>query len=244
MTPVLVVIAVIVAAGGVAAIASASPRVAAIGMTVALAGSTVVADPLPGAVGVASGLAGSVLAGYLVWVALRGAPVAAPGTAGSWPAAMAVAVVAFATGWLAAGSLGAAVAAGPGDGPGLGLTGAALAAESPVARAALAAALALGTVAFTPVLMARDTLRLGMGLMLLLAAACLVRNALGWVAADAILVGVAVLIAVAGAAVAALIAASLHRTGDLELHEGLRRDAAIRHRAADDAHRPAERTRR
>jgi hypothetical protein len=238
MTPVLVVIAVIVAAGGVAAVGSANPRVAALGMTVALAGSAFVADPLPGAVGVAACLTGSLLAGYLVWIAVRGAPPEVHGTAGSLPAAAAVAVVAFVAGWLAAGSLGAAMVAGPGDGPGLGTTGVALAAGSPVARAALASALALGAMAAAPVVMARDTLRLGLGLMLLLAAAALVRNALTGATGDVVQVGGAVLTAIAGAAVAAVIASSLRRTGDVELHEGLRRDATIRHRPADDAHRP------
>ena len=131
------------------------------------------------------------------------APAAEPGIAGGWPATTAIAVVAFAAGWLAAGSLGAAMAAGSGDGPGLGLAGAALAAGSPVARAAFAAALALAAIAATPVLMARDSLRLGIGLMLLLAAAFLVRNAFGGVAGDAVLVGIAVLTAVSGGAVAA-----------------------------------------
>ena len=165
-----------------------------------------------------------------------------PGSAGSWPTAAAIGVVAFAAGWLAAGSLGAAMTVGPTDGPGLGVTGVALAAGSPVARAALAAALALGAVAATPVLIARDTLRLGLGLLLLLGAATLVGNAFAGSGDDVVDVGVAVLIALAGAAVAAVIAASAHRTGDLELHDGLRREAAIRHRAADDAHRPPDRT--
>jgi hypothetical protein len=40
--------------------------------------------------------------------------------------------------------------------------------------------------------------------------------------------------------VAAVIAGSIRRGGDLVIRDALRPDAAIRHRAADDAHRLAE----
>jgi len=241
MTPALVILAVIVAGGAVVAAGSMTPRLAALGMVVALVGSAYVADPLPGPLGLAARLAGSTLAGYLVWIALRRGPAAAPAAGMSLAGVAAVALVAFVAGWLTAVPLGQALAAGSAGGPGLGLAGTALANGSPVARAALGAAMAVAAVAGGPIVMARDTLRLGLGLMLLLAAAMLVRNAAGVSGDDTLELGIAILVALAGAGVAAVIAASLRRTGDLLLHEGHRRDPAIRHRAADDAHRLAER---
>ena len=206
-------------------------------MTLALAGSAYVADPLPGPVGLGIRLAGSLLAGYLVWISLRRAPASVPGVAISWPGAAAVAVVAFLAGWLGADALGSALAAGSGEGPGLGVAGAALASGSLVARAALGAALALAAVAAGPVLAARDALRLGLGLLLLLAAATLVRNALMGSASEVVELGLAVLTSLAGAAVGAIVGASLRITSDLVLHSPLLRETAVRHRPADDAHR-------
>ena len=240
MTPALVVLAAIAAAGGVVAVSAATPRLAALGMLVALIGSAYVADPLPGPFGLGARLVGTTLAAYLVWIALRRAPGAVPGTLLGWGAALAIAAAAFLAGWLAAGSLGAALSSGTGDGPGPGLGAAALAAGSPVARAALGAALALTALAAPPVILARDTLRLGFGLLLLLASAMLVWNAIGGARDGVIELSFATLTAVAGAGVAAVISAGLRRTGDLEIHDTLRRDPAIRHRPADEAHRLAD----
>jgi hypothetical protein len=236
LTPALVILALLVAMGGVVAVGAATPRLAALGMFVALIGSAYVADPLPSTLALGARLAGSTLAGYLVWIALRRAPATVPGISVAWPGAAAVAGAAFLIGWLAAGSLGAALAASSGAGPGLGSIGAALAAESPVARAALGASLALAAAAAAPVVIARDMLRTGIALLLLLASATLLRNALGTSGDPVFELGVAVLTALAGAAVGALIAVSLRRVGDLLLRDSLRRDPAVRHRAADDAH--------
>ncbi len=236
MTVALVLLALLVAGGAVVAVGAATPRLAALGMFIALVGSAYVADPLPGTLALAVRLVGSTLGAYLVWIALRGAPAHIPGIAVAWPGALAVAGVAFVAGWLAAGSLGETLAAVSGDGPGLSAVGAALAAGSPVARAALGAALALAAVAVTPVVMARDLLRTGLGLLLLLASATLLRNALGTSPDPVFELGVAVLTAAAGAAIGAVIASSLRRTGDLVLRDSFRRDVLVRHRAADDAH--------
>ena len=48
--------------------------------------------------------------------------------------------------------------------------------------------------------------------------------------------GGALLATLAGAGVAAVISGSIRRGGDLVIRDALRPDAAIRHRAADDAH--------
>lgn len=240
MSIVLVLLAIVVAAGGVVAVAAGSTRMAVIGLVVALAGSAAVGDPAPGPLAILAGGLGALLAGYLLWMAVRRAPAHVPGIAIGWPGAAAAGVAGFVIGWLAAGALGSALAGGGGDGPGPGSLGGALIAGSAVAQAALGAAVALATVAAIPVLVARDLLRTGIGLLALLGAVGLLRNALGG-AGDAVLVlGLAVLVVLAGAAVAGVIDAALRRTGDLVLHDGLRRDPAVRHRAADDAHSTVE----
>jgi hypothetical protein len=106
-----------------------------------------------------------------------------------------------------------------------------------VSRAALGAAFALAALAAGPVLLARDVLRLGLALLLLVAAADLAGNALGVGANASADLATAVLIALAGAAVAAVITGSLRATGDLELRAGTDRETAVRHRPADEAHR-------
>jgi hypothetical protein len=236
VTPALVVLALIVAGGGVIAVSAREPRFAALGMLVVLVGAAYVADPLPGTVALGARLVGAVLGGYLVWVALRGAPVPTIGSHMGWPGAAAIAIVAFLAGWLAATALGGALAAAPGEGPSAGAAAAGLAAGSPVARAATGAAFALVALAAGPVLIARDVLRLGLGALLLVAAAGLLRGALSARADNVIEVAFAVLAAAGGAAVAALVARSLRAHGDLDLRTSSSRDAPVRTRGVDDAH--------
>jgi hypothetical protein len=106
-----------------------------------------------------------------------------------------------------------------------------------VPRAAIGAAFALVALAAGPVLLTRDVLRMGLALLLLVAAAGLVGNALGARAEAPVELAIAVLVAFAGAGVAAVVAASLRTAGDLELRSGADRDTAVRHRASDEAHR-------
>ena len=179
MTPVLVALAVLVAVGGIVAVSAREPRFAVLGVIIVLVGGAYVADPLPGLVGLGARLAGAVLAGYLLWVALRKAPAPTAGWQVGWPGATA----------LAAGRLRRRLVRGRvardgargdgGEGPSTAGVAAALVGGSPVARAALAAAFALVALGAAPVLVARDVLRLGVGLLLLIAAAGLVGNALG-----------------------------------------------------------------
>ena len=241
MTPVLVFLAVAVVVGGVAAVAAVTPRLAVLGLLLALAGSAYVADPLPGPLGLGARLAGTTLGVYLIWIALRRAPAAMPAAATGWVGAAAIAVAAFAAGWLAAGSLAASFASGPaasqGAGTAAGGVAAALAGGSLVSQAAVGAALALTALAVPQVLLARDTLRLGVGLLLLLAAAGLLANALAAPLDNVVGLGGGLLVACAGAGVAAVIEGSIRRGDDLVIRDALRPDAAIRHRAADDAHR-------
>ena len=108
-------------------------------------------------------------------------------------------------------------------------------------RAALGAACALGARGAAPVLVARDVLRLGIGLLLLVAAAGLVRNALLPGDDPALELAFGIFEALAGAAVAAVVAASYRLHFDLELRGPRTRQPAIHHRTLDEAHprRPA-----
>ena len=139
--------------------------------------------------------------------------------------------------YLTAAALGPTLALGHGDGPSVGGAAASLAAGSPVSCAALGAAFALLVLAAGPVLLARDVLRLGLALMLLLAAADLAGNALGVGANAEADLAMAVLTALAGGAAAAVVTASILATGDLDLRTGTDRETAVRHRSADEAHR-------
>ncbi len=236
MTPILVALAGLVAVGGIVAVSAREPRFAVLGVIIALVGAGYVADPLPSLVALAARLAGAVLGGYLIWVALRRAPAQTAGWHVGWPGAVALAVAAFAAGWFAAGTLATALGATTGEGPSAAGVATALSAGSPVARAALAAAFALVALAAAPVLVARDVLRLGIGLLLLIAAAGLVRNALAPGDDTAIELGFGIIEAVAGAAVAALVAASIRLHYDLELRGSGARQPAIHHRSTDEAH--------
>jgi hypothetical protein len=235
VTPALIALAAAVAAGGVVAVSAREPRFAALGLLVVLVGTAYVADPLPDTIAVAARLTGAVLAGYLVWVALRrpGAPTS--GWQIGWPGATAIAAVAFIAGWMAASALGTELAAGSGEGPGAGAA-TALAAGGLVPRAAIAAAAAMLALASTSVLVARDALRLGLGLLLLVAAAELLRHAFAAGPDPVVELAMAILVAISGASVAALVSATLRAHGDLQLRPGAGRATAIRHRTADEAH--------
>ncbi len=235
MTPALIVLAVLVTAGGVAAVSAREPRLAALGLFVALVGSTYIADPLPDLVALGARLVGAVLGGYLVWIALRGPAAPTMGWQIGWPGAAAIGAAAFTAGWLAANSLGTALAAGGGEGPSAAGVATALAGGSLVPRAGIAAAIALAALGAAPVALARDALRSGIGLMLLVAASALVRNALAPDVDEILELGMAVLTALAGAAAAGLVAASIRTQGDLNLRAG-GRVAVVRHRSADEAH--------
>lgn len=238
MTPVLVVLAVIVVAGAVTAVAAATPRAAVLGLLVATLGAAFVTEPFPGIEGMLARLIGTTLGAFLVWIALRGAPGRLPPASAGWLGSSAIAVAAFVAGWLAAGGLDAALdaAVGPGGGSGVAGVPTALVQGSPVARAAIAAAFALTALGLPQVAFPRDTLRLGSGCLLLLAAAGLAGSALAGQLDDVVELALAVLTALAFTGAAAVIAASIRHGGDLVIRDALRPDAAVRHRASDDAH--------
>ena len=236
MIAVVLLVAVLVVVGGIAAVAASTPRLAVLGLLLAVVGAAYVSDPVPGVVALGLRLAGATLGIYLVWIALRRAPRFLPASSAGWLGSAVIAGVAFAAGFLAADRLGTALGGGSVDGPTIGQVASALVAGSLVPRAAMGAAFALAALGIPAVALGRDTLRIGIGLLLLLAATSLVGNALVGAPDPVRDLAMAALTAVAGAAIAALITASIHRGGELTIRDTLRPDAAVRHRAADDAH--------
>ncbi len=241
LTAILVLVAVSAVAAGVIAVAAPNPRHATVGAFGAVLLAALVVDPLPSAAAVIARLAGAALGGWLVLIALREAPSTSARSALGWAGAAGVGAAAFATGWLAATAFGATIAMGVGDGMVAGVPGATLASGSLVARAAIAAAVALAVLAAAPVILPRDGHRLGLGAVLLIAAASLLYNALSSPTDPGLELAFAVLVALTGASVAGIVTAMLRAGGDLVLRDALARDPAVRHRAADDAHRGADR---
>jgi hypothetical protein len=235
VTPVLVIVAGLAVVGGVVAAAAPNPRHATLGAFAAILLAGLVADPLPSVAALVARIAGAALAGWVVWVAVRTAPATGAHTALGWPGAGGAAVAAFAIGWLAATAFAGALAdAGAAAGDILGQT---LAGGSLVDRAAIGAAAALGVLAAAPVIVPRDGHRMGLGVLLLLAAGSLVATALGTAPDDTLELAVALLTALTGAAIATVTAAMLRTGGDLVLRDALAREPAVHHRTADEAHR-------
>ncbi len=236
LTPILILVAVLAAAAGVVAVAAPDPRHATLGAFGAVLLAAFVGDPLPAAAALAARTLGAVLGGWLVWIALRAAPRQTARSALGWPGAAGVAVAAFVVGWLAASALGIALATHVGaalpDVP-----GESLAAGSLISRAGLATAAALAVIAAPFVVLPRDGLRLGLGVVLIIAAAGLTLDALAPGPDDALELGIAVLVALAGGALAAATTAMVRTSGDLVLRDVLAREPAVRHHAADEAHR-------
>ena len=240
LTPILVLAAALAVAAGVVAAMASDPRHATLGAFGAVLVAGLVADPLPSAAAVAARIAGAALGGWLVWIAVRTAPRATTRSTLGWPGAVGVSVVAFAIGWLAAASLGATLAEHVGTAV-PGAAGGSLADGSLISRAGIAAAAALAVLAAPAVVLPRDGLRLGLGVILLIAAAGLVLDALAPSPDDTLELALALLVALAGAGVAQVTTFMLRTGGGLALPEVLGHEQAVRHRAADDAHREAAR---
>ncbi len=198
MNPILAGVALAVIAGAIVVVSARDARIVVLAMAVVLVLSAVLADPLAPPIGLAARFLAAILAAYLLWIAARDRPAdglpPAP-TEGSrigWPAEILIAGGAAVVGYAADG-LGA---------PQLG---------TPLASAA---GFALAALAVAPVLTGRDILRVGLGLVLLLDAALLVRAALGGtpVAMEQLLTA-GMLVAVAGVVAALGRAARLDGIG-------------------------------
>jgi hypothetical protein len=147
------VAAIVVVASAVIAVSAHDARIGIVGFTLASAVGSVVADPLPAAIPLLFRIVAALFAGYLLWVTVRETDTRVGSTSLGWPVEALAAATAFAIGL--APTLLQVGNAGP--------------------DAALASGLALIVLAVVPVMFARDAFRLGMGLLLLLDGAALVR---------------------------------------------------------------------
>ncbi len=218
MNPALVGIAGVTIAGAVLAVSAREPRGTLLGLLVVLLASPLIATPWPGPLPILARVAAALLATRLIVVGLRGeGELVGDGSRIGWPAE-ALAAAAAAVAGFASHGLGAA-----GLGP-------------PEAQAA---GFALGALAAAPLVTGRDVLRLGVGSLLLLQSALLVRQALDAPATDGEQLVISLLTIGLGGAVAVIVAAA-RAAGRLAIaDEDTRGDApALRHA---DAHRPTER---
>ena len=151
-------------AGGLVAISARDPRWIAGGLVAALGLAAVVADPLPSVLAVAIRAVAALLGADLLLLALRPGDERTPRVAGPQPAGPPLGPVTPALAALAAALVGYASSGvgSPAVGPAL----------------ATAAGLGLATLAVGPLLLGRDIVRIGTGLALLVTAAELVRAGL------------------------------------------------------------------
>ena len=218
MNPALVGIAGVTIAGAVLAVSAREPRGTLLGLLVVLLAAPLIATPWPGPLPILARVAAALLATRLIVVGLRGeGELIGDGSRIGWPAE-ALAAAAAAVAGFASHGLGAA-----GLGP-------------PEAQAA---GFALGALAAAPLVTGRDVLRLGVGSLLLLQGALLVRQALDAPATDGEQLVISLLTIGLGGAVAVIVAAA-RAAGRLAIaDEDTRGDTpALRHA---DAHRPTER---
>jgi hypothetical protein len=157
VNPALAGVALAVAVGALVAGSARNARTAILGLVVTMVAAPVLADPLPGSLGLAARLVAAILAGYLLWVATRGPRLRTGGSLVGWPTDAFLAAAAAVVGYASHG-LGA-----PAAGPAL----------------ASAAGFALAALAIVPIVTGRDVLRVGLGLGLLISGALLVRTGIG-----------------------------------------------------------------
>lgn len=196
MNAALAVIGIAVVAGAVVAVSAHEGRASVLGLVLALVAAPLVVAPLPDVLPLAGRLVAAILAGYLVWIALRTAPGHAR-TRGSrlgWPVealvAAAAAVVGYGVGGVGAGGIPEATAVG----------------------------LALAVLAVPPLVRA-DGLQIGSGALLLVTAVELLRAGLAGPPSPLEQLVTGGLIAAIGAAMAVLVDAAVATGGSLELGE-------------------------
>ena len=185
MNPALAALALLTMAGAVVAISARDVRVAVVGILLVLVAGPLVTEPWPAPAAIVIRLAGAALAVRLLLIGLRG-DVVTGGTRIGWPTEAVLAGAAAVIG-LGGHGLGA-----PGLGP----------------AAAQGAGFALIALSVAPLMTGRDVLRIGLGSVLLLVGAGLVRNGLAGPATEAEhLVGALLTIGVGGAVGAIVLAA-------------------------------------
>jgi hypothetical protein len=189
----LVGVAVVVIAGAVVAVSAREARAAMLGLAAVLIAAPLLADPVPGPAAVAARIVAALLALYLMLAAIRGAELVTSGSRLGPPVealfAAAAAVVGFGTHGLGAAALG-----------------------PPEAQSA---GFAVGVLAAVPLATGRDVLRIGLGAMLLLAAALLVRVGIGGTPGDLEQLVTAGLVAGLGGAIGVVISGARSAVGGL-----------------------------
>jgi hypothetical protein len=212
----LAAITAVVVGGAVVAVTARDARATLLGLLVVLLGSALIADPLPGPLPLAARMAAAFLACRLIAVAIRGEGVVTSGSRLGWPvevlAALAAAFVGIGTHGLGA------TPAGPGE--------------------AQAAGFAVGVLAVAPIVSGRDVLRLGIGAMLLLVGASLVRVGLAGTPSDLEQLVASGLVIGLGGAVAIIVDGSREATGGLEIGGEAARRLAFDGAATRDLLRP------
>jgi len=235
---VLVAAAVGVVAGGVVAVAARDARVALVGLLAALVLAPLIADPLPGLLPLAARLVAAVLTGELLRITLRSTTSRTRGSVLGWPVESLVAATAFVAGWALVGLVPGALA-GPGTESGAATGPVEGPITAPIAgsagfvgpAAAGAAGSALAALALNAIFLARETFRVGLGLMLLLVGATLVRVMLAGTPGPLEQVVTGGVLVALGAALAFVSGGAYEVAGDFELPER-RRPAAVSEPAA------------
>jgi hypothetical protein len=209
----LVAVAAVVIAGAVVAVSTQEAKAALLGLAAVLIAGPLLADPLPSPAAVAARIVAALLALYLMLAAIRGADLTTSGSRLGWPVeglfAAAAAVVGFGTHGLGAPALGPAEAQ--------------------------AAGFAVGVLAAVPLATGRDVLRIGLGAMLLLAAALLVRAGIGGTPTDLEELVTAGLVAGLGGAIGVIVTGARGAVGGLFVRD----TPAAGDRARPDAARRA-----
>ena len=212
----LAAITAVVVGGAVVAVTARDARATLLGLLVVLLGSALIADPLPGPLPIAARMAAAFLACRLIAVAIRGEGVVTSGSRLGWPVEVLAAVAAAFVG-IGTHGLGA-TPAGPGE--------------------AQAAGFAVGVLAVAPIVSGRDVLRLGIGAMLLLVGASLVRVGLAGTPSDLEQLVASGLVIGLGGAVAIIVDGSREATGGLEIGGEAARSLSFDGAATRDLLRP------
>lgn len=218
MILVLVAAAAATVAGAVLALSTRDARIALGGIAALVLASALVADPLPGLVPLAGRIVGAILAIELLWIALREAAqagdgidgsAAASGVGGASPAVDARVEALAAIAGLVAGIFVALRYAG---------SGVPLGPDTPLILGTGFALLAVGV---TPLLVSRDTLRLGTGAIVVVVGASLVRGVAAGVQSPLESLVTSGLIVAAAAAVAAVMLNAMSAAGALGFDDTL-----------------------
>ncbi len=200
MNPILLATAAAVVGGAVIAVSAREGRAAVLGLGISLIAAPLLANPVPGVLGLAVRIVSALLAVYLLWVTLRETSQATRGSLLGWPVDLLTAAAAFVIGF---------------GTPGLG-------AEALGPAEAQAAGFALAAMAVNPIVFGRDAYRLGIGLILLVTGATLVRTSLAGTPTPFEQLITSGLTIALGGAVAVLCANAYAASGDFEI-EGRRR---------------------